>query len=142
MKSSLNHSARCAGMTVVEVTVAMLILGLSSATILRFVAAVDRVRGRAVQVAAATRAAQNEAEQVRRTAAMLLPVNDTVYTDQNEGLEVEVRRTVIRHDEDEMPAALSGVADTLGTTTVQIEVLTALQDSALVRFRMLQGYEK
>jgi prepilin-type N-terminal cleavage/methylation domain-containing protein len=122
------------GLTLVEVLVAVFILGLSSSVVMRLVRDADVFRGRSYQVATAARLAENEAERVRQIARMRYVLEDSLYNETVDRLELEVRRSVLRED------TYDELLDTLAAATVQIDVRVPGREKNLVSMRLIQGY--
>jgi prepilin-type N-terminal cleavage/methylation domain-containing protein len=125
---------RCSGMTLVEVLVAMFILGVSSSMLFQLLTSGGLIRGRGYQVAAATRLAQNEAQIVRRIAASKAWLSDTSYDEVSDALALQVKRTVLRSED------VDPLAGNLVTETVRIEVFPKDREKPLATFMLLQGY--
>ncbi len=126
---------RCSGMTIVEVMLAVFLLGLSAGVVLQLVRDADLVRGRSYQISVGAQLAESEAERVRQIARMGCVLEDSTYLASADNLQLEVRRTVLREETYER------LLDTLANTTVQVDVAVPGRDTALVSVRLIQGYQ-
>jgi hypothetical protein len=118
-----------------EVIVAVVVLGITAATVGRLMVTGDLIRGKASQLAIATGLAQNEAARMRVRASRYEPVTDTAYVLNRGGLELEVRRRVI-------PPETPPPEGELRTAEVQVEIYTLDREEPFVSFRFLQGYSR
>lgn len=127
------------GLTLIEVIVAIALLGFSLPAIMRLVASADTMRGRGNQIASATLLVRNEVERLRRIALRKEPFNDTSYTYVRDGLEMRLERRVISDD-----GFGYGYFDPFETElkTRQIHVAVYLGDERLASYRLLQGYDE
>ncbi len=138
MKDS-RHAAQ-AGLTLIEVIVAIAVLGFSLPAIMRLVAAADTMRGRSNQIAGATLLVRNEVERLRRIALLQEPLNDTSYTQTRDGLELRVERRVLGDDGFGGYGYFDPFETELKTTEIYIGVYTG--EERLISYRLLQGYER
>ena len=95
-----SNGAETGGFTVLEVLVAMFIMGCVSAALLSALASADRIHGRAVTVMNSMIIAENEIEGVRKKAAFNEAVQDCTYITTGAGREFEVNRHVLIKTED------------------------------------------
>ena len=124
-------------MTVVEVTVAVFILGVIATLLTHMVATAEAIRGRALRVGAATALVRNETERLRHLTLLGEPIHDTEYVVVRERLPLRLKRSVVRDD-----FASFGEMEKLTTRNVRIDVYVGESDTAVTRFRFLQGYER
>ncbi|MBD3242770.1 MAG: prepilin-type N-terminal cleavage/methylation domain-containing protein [Chitinivibrionales bacterium] len=120
------------GLTLIEVVVAIAILGFSLPAIMRLVASADTMRGRANQVTAAAQLARNEVERLRTTARRSESLNDTSYTHARDGLELRLERRIVGDD-------FNPFEEELATREIQIDVF--VDEQRLTSHRLLQGYD-
>lgn len=121
------------GLTLVEVILAMVVLGIVSVMLLRFLSFGETVRGRGLRIDAASVLARNEAERVKAQAANCVAVEDTFYETSGYDLYFWVSRETVTGDdywEEE---------DTTAIQEVAIKVGMLDNPEHLVEFRLLQG---
>ncbi len=121
------------GLTLVEVILAMVVLGIISVMLLRFLDFGESVRGRGLRVDAASVLARNEAERVKVQAGNCVAVEDTFYETSGYGLFFWVSRETVTGDnywEEE---------DTTAIQEIGIKVGLLDNPEHLVEIRLLQG---
>lgn len=124
-------------MTVVEVTVAVFILGVTAALLMQLVATAEAIRGRAVRVGAATALVRNETERLRHMTLLSEPIHDTEYVQTHGGIPLRLERRVVRDD-----FGIYQAEDELITADIVVRVYVGEGDTAVTTFRFLQGYER
>lgn len=132
MNASRRHAQQ--GLTILEVMLAMAIFAACVVGIQRVMTAGDRVRGRGIQVAAATQMASNEIQRVRATAARLEVIHDTTYAQVHDGVFLELHRRVLNVDPWVREQSFESVE-------IQLDVYNN-NDERVVALRMLQGYDR
>jgi prepilin-type N-terminal cleavage/methylation domain-containing protein len=123
------------GFTVLEVVVALFILGFISAAILRGLLAADRIHARASVVMDATLIAENDIERIRKRAVFSEAVLDCTWEEMTGKRTYEVVRKNIESD--------SIISDNGESQLQEIEITikeASKPDAKPLSFRFLQGY--
>jgi prepilin-type N-terminal cleavage/methylation domain-containing protein len=128
---SSSHGAR--GMTILEVLVALLILGFTTTAVVHLVVTGDRIAGRRSAVSYATVLAKNEAENLRTFERSPLLPNDTAYSDTVNGIEFDVVRTRVK-------AGLTAPDSVLYYQEFMLTVKRKTGIPLALSFRLLQGF--
>jgi Tfp pilus assembly protein PilV len=123
----------CAGLTILEVMMATVILTIVAPIFIQFLVAGDKVRGRALTLDRAAMLARNEAERIKSASGLEEPLADSSYEESCGGALFTVERSVVERDEENLPAYLQK------TQELRIVVKRAGTDSALVSLRLIQG---
>lgn len=121
------------GMTILEVLVAMLIVGIVITTMVNLIATGDRMAGRRHSLAGATLVAKNEAERLRAYEKSLVLPKDTAYTETYNGMDYDISRTWIKND-------TLLVTSPVLHREYRITVAAKNNRSVSLTFRVLQGY--
>jgi len=132
-KKIILFSSVHSGFTILEVTVAMFIFGCVLTAVLHFMIQGDTINGRRAALSAASMAASNQLELLRRQEETSDITEDTTYDETINGIDLKVRRSRIRPE--------NGKADELNPLYNEYALLVrrALDDTLLVTLRLLQG---
>jgi hypothetical protein len=122
------------GLTILEVMLAAFILSVVSLFFFQMLVAGDKVRGRGRLLQTVATLAANEAEHIKSAIGSGGTLDDSLYSIEVDKRLFIVERTVIERDDDNLPAYLAN------TQELEISVHPAELDTALVRFRVIQGY--
>lgn len=120
-------------MTLVEVLIALLILGFTTAGVMRLIVTGDRIGGRRAALSYATICAKNEVERLKASETSLVLPKDTAYSDTVNGIEYDVSRVRI----------VSGPPRPDSIVVYQEYVISVKRKQGApvaVSFRILQGY--
>ncbi|MBN1309428.1 MAG: hypothetical protein JXA18_16025 [Chitinispirillaceae bacterium] len=135
MRRLFSGKRSAGGLTTVEVLVAVFIFNCVSAAIFGFIGNIDRIRGRAVFVAAASRLAADEAERLRSIAARNAQVEDSSYTETVSGRVFRVERDCI---EDDTPPSF--VPQAREPLKIELRISDEnRREAAPLRFKLLLG---
>lgn len=121
------------GMTLLEVLIALFILGVTTSAIVGVIVSGDRIAGRRTSLSYATTIAKNEVERIRSAQTALVLLADTQYSDTVNGIEFEVSRINIPND--------SLLADTVSLCReYTVSVTRQPGPEVSVTFRLLQEF--
>jgi type II secretory pathway pseudopilin PulG len=134
LHSRIVRCRRTAGMTIVEVLIALFILSAITSAVVSLIVTGDRIAGRRTGVSYATTIAKNEAERIRSSESASVLPGDTVYSDTVNGIEFEVSRTLIGGN---VPPPRDSV---ILYQEYAVSVKRKLGSGLGFTFRMLQGY--
>jgi type II secretory pathway pseudopilin PulG len=120
-------------MTLLEVLIALFILGVTTSAIVGVIVSGDRIAGRRTSLSYATTIAKNEVERIRSAQTALVLLADTQYSDTVNGIEFEVSRINIPND--------SLLADTVSLCReYTVSVTRQPGPEVSVTFRLLQEF--
>jgi Tfp pilus assembly protein PilV len=121
------------GFTIVEVMVAVVVLGAAIIGVMAMLRTGDRIKAHQTQLAMAAGLAQNEAERIKYIAKNAINIPDTTYEQTINGLTFSVLRTVIKSDT---------IEDGLASKAQEIEIAIIFNGGmdTLSKFRLIQGY--
>jgi Tfp pilus assembly protein PilV len=126
------HAA--AGSTLVDVLLAMVIVGFICTALMEPLVTSTKLNGRSRHLAAASLIAGNDAEKIRAEALVSpLLLADTSYTVRMDRSTYRLQRTIIENDQESNAYAVGLNQE------IEIKVFAPGFDSALVVFRTLQG---
>lgn len=129
------HRSSNAGMTVLEVVIALTVLALALTGIMSGVVNGDKARGKRLRVSYATMLAESEIERIRAAASVADSMADTTYAATVEHLSFEVQRTIVPNTE---TLSLNGPV----LQEIDIAVRRTDDPTPAVRLRMVQGFER
>lgn len=119
------------GFTLLEVLIALFLLGLTITGLFQLLTTTDRAQARQKIIAYGTLLASNEAERIRVVGDCELPLHDTLYAEQINNIEFIIQTNIIK----------SAIFDTATTLPVELEIKVSRKtDSrAITMVRVLQG---
>lgn len=118
-----------------EVVIAIAVLTITTAILMRFFVAGDRLYSKSVVVKNATHLAQNEAEILKVEAPLSEEIEEREYEKEVGKRSYIIRRSVVAQD------SLDSLINEFTLREVRIQVSDQLKpEEPLVTFRMLQGY--
>ncbi|MDD5675015.1 MAG: prepilin-type N-terminal cleavage/methylation domain-containing protein [Chitinivibrionales bacterium] len=121
------------GLTIVEVLVAVLVLGAATMGAMAMLRTGDRIKVRQEKLSTAALLAQNDAERIKNLAVNSIVVSDTEYEQTINGLTYSIVRSVV--EPESLTENSSGK-----TSEAQISITPSGSEDTLARFRLIQGY--
>lgn len=126
-----------AGMTIIEVMVAVVVLTTTTMFISQFLVSGDRIYGRSAHIERATRLARNEAELLKANAPIRSELEDSIYEVTVGERMYAVERKIIENESHD------SLFQGFPVQEIEIRVKNDLYDEqAIVEFRFLQGMSK
>ncbi len=139
-KAGRHNKCNSAGMTVLEVLLAIVILSISSVVVLKFVSAGDILFGRNILIENASQLAQNEAELLKAQSPGIETVEEREYETSMGGRAFVVKRLVCEAD------SVDTLVSNYPLKGITLEIYEGYNDDyemsakPIISFKYIQGY--